>query len=159
MRAGIDFSPDHGQGIVLRGHQTGIEIFMPGNFFQAGKLTLKLFDQRCQRPDLRAGIGLGHLLVSGVEPVRKTAGINQFYTDALRVKTPDMVRYAIEWHPLFNTSVAVNVKMAAVAGVRLRMMFPFAINPRHGQVRQFGAMDYDQADVIDIAAFQALYIM
>ena len=132
---------------------------MSRDFFQTGQLLCyQMVKQSLQRLNLRAGIGICHLLPAGLEPARIAAVINQFYTNTLRVKGSGVVGDAVQWDPLFNTAITVNIKMPAIPGLALLVNLFLSPYPRHGQIGQLGTMNDHQLDAFGAATFQTLRI-
>ena len=93
-----------------------------------------------------------------MKPVGVATVVNQFDTDCMLIKIPNMVSHPAQWHPLFDTAVAVNIKMPAIAGLGHWVECFFAPDSRHVQVGQFGTMNNDLLDAVYTAAIKPFSI-
>src|SRR5690606_26237993 len=97
-------------------------------------------------------------LMARVAPVGPAAAVDEFDTDRSRIPAVAMVRDTGVRHESMDRAIAVDVQVAAVAGLRARMLDAFGVFARQCHVRQFRAMDHDEIDVRGIACLEARLI-
>jgi hypothetical protein len=118
----------------------------------------QLRQQPEQRLDLRVRIGFAEILVAAVVPVWIAPAIDQFDADRARVVAEGVMGDALVADEAHDAAVAVDVIVAAVAGLRLRMADALAELARQGQVRQLRAMDHDEVDGGGVAPLEARHV-
>lgn len=92
------------------------------------------------------GIRFFHELVTGIEPVRKPAGIHKLDAYASFIIITDMVSDPVQWDPLLNIAISFYVEVSRVAGSGIGIMNVLAIFPRGSEIRQFGAVNDNQVN-------------
>ena len=117
-----------------------------GDPAQARVLVAQVLEQAEQRTDLRGGVGLGHGLVPRIIPVGIAPDVHQLDADRTRVEPEGVMGHAQIADETQGAAIAVDVIVAAVAGLAVRMANALAVFTCRRQIRQLVAMDDDEID-------------
>jgi len=131
---------------------------MSGDPFQVWQFSSQFKQQAYQAVYLGHWVRIGHDLLAGIKPVRVTTVIIQFYSNAARIETANVMGDSFRWNPSFNSPISFYIEMSRVTGAGFRIVDALTVISCSNKIRKLGAVDNDKVYRFQRPDLQARYV-